>query len=278
VFFFNYHTSRDGWNTDRVTDYFSINGQPVKSALIAACANLYRRGDLPPLKERASAAPGHHETLGALALRYRVGLEVGSDPEQGHAAPRDNELTQRTMKLLESPDKSVRWDARDAGQAHIVINTPSTRCVWGLVSDREFDLGKWNVRFGALERDYGIFIATSRDGQPLEESSSILITAAANAENQGMRWNDDRTSVGRNWGTGPTVVNGVAFRLNLPASQKARSLFALDGLGRRLREVPVAAGNNDAVHVEAGPRWQTIWYELTDPNLSARGRNDEGEG
>ena len=34
--------------------YFSFNGQPVKLALLSACANLYRRGDLQPLSDVAA--------------------------------------------------------------------------------------------------------------------------------------------------------------------------------------------------------------------------------
>ncbi len=85
-----------------------------------------------------------------------------------------------------------------------------------MVGGREVRLGSVRVKFGSLDRDYGVLVLTSLDGEPLESSSRLLLAAVGSAQNQGMQWNADRTSVGTQWGRGPAMINGVAAELELP--------------------------------------------------------------
>ena len=263
VFFFDYHTKRENWNTDRIQMYFQINGQPCKTALLAGFANLYRRGDLKPLKKMAVTAPSDTDLLGPLSLRYRIGMKPGLSPENISQTLKDEAAQQLKTRLLETPDRSIRWDARNQKQAHLLINTPKTKCVWGLVGGRSLSVGSWKMKFGKTERDYAIVTATSRDNLALKDSNSILLIALANAENQNMGWNADRTSVGNRWGNGPTMVNGIPLKLTLPAIHKAKKMFALDGRGKRIAEVKGTLSPNGAITFELGPKQKTLWYELT---------------
>jgi hypothetical protein len=78
-----------------------------------------------------------------------------------------------------------------------------------------------------------------------------------------MQWNDDRTSVGANWGEGPTTVNGVAVRITISAGQKAKKVFALDARGNRMREVHGKITEDGSVSLSLGPEFKTLWYEIT---------------
>src|ERR1017187_5929001 len=109
VFFFDYHSSENGWDTDRLRGYFSLNGQPVKLALLAACANLYRRGDLKPLPD--AAAGTLRDLLPAtLGLDPRIGIDPKATLPAGLAAP--------AGKRLASPDGRLVWDADERTRAH----------------------------------------------------------------------------------------------------------------------------------------------------------------
>jgi len=262
VFFFDYHGSAGGWDVDEVHGYFDINGQPVKTALLPALANLYRRGDLPPLKQVAVAGPGLVDRLGALGLCYRVSMDPDVSTEEETIPPSPEALNSAVGKRIESPDGTVVWDVRNPDRAHVLINVPATRCVWGLVAGEEFSLGDWRFAFGEIERDYAVLVATSRDGEPLSQSRSVLITVAANSENLAMGWNEDRTSVGTHWGHGPTQVNGVPVALRVPAGRPAARLFALDSAGQRRHEVGSQL-EEDCLRFELGPRWHTLFYELS---------------
>ena len=250
VFFFDYHSSAEGWNTDRMSGYFSFDGQPVKLALLSACANLYRRGDLKPLSDVAAGTL--REMLPAtLGLGYRIGI----DPK----AARPATLAAPAGKRLESPDGRAVWDASERARAHVLINTPNSRAVWGLVAGQKFDLGGVELSLGSTDHNYAAVILTSLDGKPLEAAGRILLTAVGSAENQGMRWNESRTSIGNNWGTGPTLVNGIPAEVTLPF--RVKSVQALDSRGLPQAAVPVRVEENTS-RFTIGPEHRTLWYEI----------------
>ncbi len=249
VFFFDYHSAGDGWVTDRLRGFFSLNGQPVKLALLAACANLYRRGDLQPLSD---VAAGTLQDLlpATLGLDHRIGI----DPKSARPA----NLAGRGKRLA-SPDGRAVWDASEPSRAHLLINTPKSRAVWGLVAEQRFDLGGIQIAFGAADRNYAVLILTSLDGKPLETSRRILLTAVGSAENQGMRWNESRTSVGNKWGEGPTLVNGIPVDVTVPFP--IRSVQALDGAGQPQGAVPIRF-EGTTCRFSIGPEHRTLWYEM----------------
>ena len=140
-----------------------------------------------------------------------------------------------------------------------MINTPNSRGVWGLIGGQRFDLGGVQLALGEIEHNYAAIILTSLDGKPLETARRILLTAVGSAENKGMEWNDTRTSVGNNWGTGPTLVNGITAEVTLPF--RIKRVQALDGRGQPQGAVPVRV-EGDASHFTIGPEHRTLWYEI----------------
>lgn len=255
VFFYDYHSSPAEWDRDRFDGFFSLNGQPTKIALLSALANLYRRADLTPLTEPALVAEHEQGNLGALGITHLVGTKPDLPIEQSHALPTDQELTRKESKLLKSPDGAVIWDARELERAHVVVETEKSIVLWGFVGQQTFDVGPLRVEFGPCERDYAVFVATSTDNLPLSKSRSILVTVLGNAENHGMGWNADRTSVGRQWGVGPTMALGIPLKMTLKG--KPLRAYSLDGTGKR-KETIDSFQNSFSL----GPQHRTLWYEL----------------
>jgi len=71
-----------------------------------------------------------------------------------------------------------------------------------------------------LERDYFdrmyrycSIILTSLDGQPISRSQRLLLVATAQAANDRMTWNEDRTSLS-DWGSAPTVIEPVKGKVS----------------------------------------------------------------
>ena len=88
----------------------------------------------------------------------------------------------------------------------------------------------------------------------------ILITATGDIENTGMGWkNAEKTSVGRDWGKAPVLVEGPAAKIELPQGEKGGKFkaWALDERGQRRAEIPVTNGT-----LEIGPQHRTLWYEV----------------
>jgi hypothetical protein len=50
----------------------------------------------------------------------------------------------------------------------------------------------------------------------MEESEKILITACGKCENTGMKFSEDRRTVGANWGKAPVLIEPVEGEIGLP--------------------------------------------------------------
>lgn len=259
VFFFDYHSRGGAWNTDAMQGFFSFNGHPVKLALVSSLANLYRRGDLAPLAQPAFAATDRQQQTGPLAYSRRLSSDLELPPEQTYPVPAELANANKAA----TPDQSVVWDASNPLTAHVEIRTPKTICVWGMVGGKTIQVGPWTLAFGPCERNYAVFVATSRDHKPLAESSSILITLTGSVENQQMGWNADHTSVGNSWGSGPAQVNGIPLDMTIKQSAGKWSLFPLDGTGARQQPLPLADGVLSERKYQLGPQSKTLWYELS---------------
>lgn len=218
VFFFDFEDQGSQWDTDQMNGFFRINGQPCKLALLGACGKMYRQGDLAALTERKSFAEGAHFEECVHAFTKLVGMDPKLDRVTGTSTPDPAEFSKMHPPRFVSPGGSAIWDATDPKKATISINTAQTKSVWGLVGGQTIELGDWKLQFGSLPNNYGVMIATSRDGKPLSETKSALISLVNHAENENMEWNEDRTSVGTNWGNGPTKTWGVPLTISLPTA------------------------------------------------------------
>ncbi|MCB1126598.1 MAG: carbohydrate binding domain-containing protein, partial [Verrucomicrobiae bacterium] len=252
VFFFDYQSGDGAWYADHVQRFFSFNGNPAKLALFTACANLYRRGDLAPLRH-VSAGTVDERLSPALALSRRIGIDPGTTAPAEAVIP--------SGAPLASPDGAVVWDATQPEAAHVSVVTPKTVAVWGLIGGREFDLGGVRFSLGQADRDYAVLLLTSMDGQPIASSKRLLLATVGSAENVGMKWNADRTSVGNDWGTGPAQVNAIPVTLEIPG--RRLKVTALDGRGLPLEggEAKITRG---ASRIQVGPEDHTLWYALTE--------------
>ena len=89
-----------------------------------------------------------------------------------------------------------------------------------------------------------------------------LIAAVTRCANPGMVWNEEGNSVGRNWGTGPTLCEGVPLVVAFDGNGRAARLFSLNPDGTRREEVRAQVQEGDSVAFQVGPRCRTLWYEL----------------
>jgi hypothetical protein len=248
VFFFQYHSRQDAWFDDGLRSFFSFNGHPAKLSLITVCAPLFRRGDLPALSSVAAGTLGKPVDP-ALWMTHLVGRRQQPDGAPSDAPGEGQRLT--------APDGRAIWDAYDPDRATVRINTPNSRLVWGLVAGQRVVLGDVGIDVGPTERDYAVLALVSMDGEPIKASRTMLLAAVGSAENPDMTWNDERTSVGDQWGRGPAVVNGIEATLTLPGDLVA--VRALDGAGHPTGEVDLQA-TASGTRFRIGPRYRTLWY------------------
>ena len=250
VYFFDYESTHSQWFNKHFEGFFDFNSQPAKLAVFAAASNIFLRGDLSALKE-AKSGTNEERLDGRLSFQYRLGIDFDQQKP-------DNVDIPKSLRF-ETPDRSVLWDATKPEQGYLQLNTPKSRGVWGLVGGRRFEVGGVTFDVQKVDRNYATMLTTSLDDKPIEQSKRLLILASSGAENTDMKWNADRTSVGDQWGSGPTLVNVVTGQVGLPI--KSSKVFALDGTGKRIKEIPTKLGSS-GLHFELKPEHKTIWYEV----------------
>ena len=253
IFFFDYDAfSRKGDSSqffrDQTNNFFSFNGQPVKLATFSQCANIFLRGDLAALQSSQVSSPDA-PIDGRLALTSKLGVKTNAEPTVA-TVPEGNTLA--------TPNGNLSWTFNDKDKGTLTLNTPATKGVWGTIGDAKYSCGDIDLAVGSIQPNYGMVLLSSIDGQPIESCQSMVLLTAGHSENQNMGWNADRTSVGTEWGDGPTQVTAFNVTLRLPDGDW--NCWPLSGTGQRLTAQPVTASDGQ---VTVTSEMKTLWYELS---------------
>jgi hypothetical protein len=270
VFAFAYCHRKDQWGVGKVPSFFDIDQHPTKMATLPAAVALFCRGDVqPPAKSHIAvtslddaiemlrtASPWHHASAYGVEPReifeHPIGMRIGK--EQRAAASTD-----AVGPLFESENGELTWDTN--ARRMLIRTRRSVGVVGAMHAGERIDLGGVTVTSGATMQDWATITATVMDGASLDDARKILITATGYAANADMQWKDaEKSSVGRNWGNGPSVVEGIPATITLPLSAKAKA-WALDARGQRRDEVPLRSSDGKTT-IEIGPASKTLWYEI----------------
>lgn len=154
-----------------------------------------------------------------------------------------------------SQGKQALFTQWKAEQGIYTVSSPHVCGMFGRISGKR-DIGVVSMDVAPLDGNgHGSLMLVSLDGRPLEFSNKMLLTVMRRAENEGMRWNAERTSVGRDWGSGPVRVLGLTARVETPGREatvtKLSSACEPMGEGSLVTTVTVK------------PSDKTIWYLLT---------------
>lgn len=152
------------------------------------------------------------------------------------------------------------WDSGD-GKGFVTINTPRSKAVIGFGNKRTFDLGGVRVVLGNLLQDWATITLTVMEGNDFRSPARVLITATGYVENTNMGWkNAEKSTVGKDWGKAPSLVEGIQATISLPLAASCVRLYSLDERGQRLGEIRVNEVNGNAT-LELDGKYGTLWYE-----------------
>ena len=253
--------------TDKINGFFDLANDPSRTVFLPAAALIFRAGEMAPATDIAEAtvpksqvpslqyvdsvwdtAGGKGDVkISPFAQRLSIRL-VGSDTVS---------LTQRQTRLV--PQSSLTVGKTSAGALYTAI-APAAVAAAGHVGGQTVTLGENSLTFPAFGNNFAALTLTATDQKPLSQSHRQLLTLVGKVENQGMVWNADRTSLGDQWGHGPTVAEGIPATVTLK-SDALRHVWALDGTGKRRESVP-ATFTNGRLTFTVGPQYQTLWYEI----------------
>jgi hypothetical protein len=267
VFQFDWGSSGHGEN--KIGRFFDLQNHAGKLAFLPAAAVLFRSGAVAPLHEEFALglpaddlAPGVElpgDTLWALSHEAeKLGLS-----DAGFLTRRVGVRLVPTATKLEPeltagvPLSPLQWDEKTPFR----LDVPAAKVLVGRCTGARHDFKGATFDVEANASGFAAFALTAMDGKPLADSRRMLLAVAGNVENTGMGWNERRTSVGTNWGSAPTVCEGIAARVTVSTVAKNAKVYALDGKGRRLSEVPSEL-NGGSLTFRTGPENQTLWYEV----------------
>ena len=264
IYLFDYGDYGTGVQNDKINNYFGIGSDPAKSAFLPAAAMIFRAGE---------TAPG--ATAERLNLTNSAGAHLLTAEAAWKAAGPDNPapFTHRlAVSLNAQPSAGLILAVKEPfsnpalSGTHLSIKTEGlysiagqqAQSVVGYVGGQVITLGGDMLTFPAFGNNFAAVTLTAMDQKPTAQSQHLLLTLAGKVENQNMGWNADRTSVGNQWGHGPTMAEGIPATVTL-RTDGPRTIWALDGTGRHTQKVP-ASYTNGALTFTVGPQYQTLWY------------------
>lgn len=271
VFAFAYSHRRDQWDTKHVTSFFDIDQHPTKMATLPAALSLFYRADIQPPAKASIAQVTMESAIDSVrkgsswadARAYGIDKrEIFQRPIAMRIGPEEKRPPTPAVSdspVIRSDNGQLTWDT---SARRMLISSPRSVGVVGSVRAGEtIDLGEVKIVPGPTVQNWATINLTVMDGAGLESAKRILITATGMTENTGMRWKDaEKTSVGRDWGKAPSLVEGIAAKISLPELKNAKA-WVLDELGRRKNEVPLEQ-TNGRTQIELSPEHQTLWWEI----------------
>lgn len=271
------------WDLRRIRNYFDLDQHPTKMLTLIPAAAMFLRGDVKPAQDLVVAAldkdheiealrrsgpwelvhAGHAGLSREVMLVHRTAMAV-----EGQAIPAGALLPYQakvTGDRIVSDTSELVWDLRRKERGLVTVNAPRSKAVIGYGGGQRFDLSGVIVEPGpTLQDGWSAITITVMEGEPDAPPSRWLITATGYVENSKMGWkNAEKTSVGKDWGEAPSLVEGIPARLTLPLPAARAEAWALDERGQRKAPVSMQAdlGNHAVIALE--PQYKTLWYEVS---------------
>jgi len=264
VWFYTYSHGTDDWYREHMNSYFDIDTNPAKWGFMRAGTAIFRdngvghaeRFEFFGLREPSEDLLTSLERLQsrydrnlADVLKSEMDISWQDMLEMGVSLTFDSQRESKSMQPQITPTK-LEWSVED-GRGLYVAQSGAAVLV-----------GHMN-RFGQVTDDiridnpsYAVITITSLDGLPVGNARKMLITACGRCENTGMKFSEDRQTVGRNWGEAPVQIETVTGTVTLPAGQWKCEALGPDGMPKC--EVPLSDGV-----LKLSPEYGTMWYLLT---------------
>jgi len=307
VWLYTYSHSSDDWDRQNLSSYFDIDTNPAKWGFMRAGSAIFREAVVSPVEGRLvavlAASSDIVRHLAQLHLTYdgdmfgAVSAACGATRQavlsnQLYVSLRPSSAVEPTVQ---SPTK-LTWSVENGkglyfvGAGAGILAGDTTRFVQARPVRNSLlggaARGRGGISNGARIDSpvYAVITATPLDGVPWWNSKKILVTACGRCENTGMKFSDDRRTVGRDWGGPPVQIEAVegTISIKVPTGPVRNSLVgaaarggagisngagqwkcqALGPDGTPSQQVAVRIEGEQNT-VELSPKYKTMWYLLT---------------
>ncbi|MDP5238028.1 carbohydrate binding domain-containing protein [Uliginosibacterium sp. 31-16] len=265
IFLYSFGAHDQKWDSGMIDRFFDSHANPVKMTSFLSAAALFRRGDIRAAQALTQAQPAQQAWIDALRASYKMpGADSLGAPRNAVLQGAVNISTPAAAPLplpVRSETGELLWGLAGIGGKTVIIDSPRSKGLIGARLGQPFDAHGVELELLGARNDWGVLMATLIEGRDFASPGKVLISALGQVENSGQRWLDDKkTTVGRNFGSAPTVVEGLAARVTLPVEARRVRAWALDERGNRREEIKV--GGSERATLEIGEAWRTLWYEV----------------
>lgn len=247
---------------------FETGSDPALMAFLPAAALAFRDGAVgrltaeswravdPTFTPGASGRPADtawtSAEAGARLLTTRLGLDLGHPRPPWLAGPGWEAPGMATVGI-----PGCRQGIFTCLSARVAI-------LAGHLGDTLSSLGPVTLNVGPCTRNFGAVAVAALDGQPLEISRRLLVTAMAGSSNTGMQRKPDGTGFAQteDWGTAPVLVEPLTGTLDLPLGE-GLCAWALDPGGAVLAPAVLERTASGArLNLRAEDR--SVWYLIAE--------------
>ncbi|GAB2888489.1 hypothetical protein GCM10027046_16130 [Uliginosibacterium flavum] len=265
LFLYSFGAHDRKWDSGMIDRFFDSHANPVKMASFLSAAALFRRGDTRAAKVLTQPLPAQKAWIDALRASYKMpGADSFGAPRNAVLQGAVNITTPAAVALplpVKSETGELLWGLDGVNGKTVVIDSPRSKGLIGARLGKPYDAHGIELELLGARNDWGVLMASLIEGRDFTGPGRVLISALGQVENTGQRWLDEKkTSVGRNFGSAPTVVEGLAARITLPVAASRVRAWALDERGNRREEIKVTG--SERATLEAGEVWRTLWYEI----------------
>ncbi|MHC4693035.1 MAG: carbohydrate binding domain-containing protein [Planctomycetota bacterium] len=265
IWLYTYSHSSDGWYRENINSYFDIDTNPAKWGFMRAGAAIFRDICINQVNGYLYLPlAGRKTTLQSIAALH---TEIDRDMARVHNFDWRQRLNCQFVSDVTGrdghidvigPSAQLRWLQEDGKGLYIAEGRRAS----AYTGHAELFKNATNGRISISEPKFLALTITSLESESweaLENSEKILITACGRCENTGMKFSEDRRTVGRNWGQPPVRIEPVEGTLVLPKGQWTCKALGPDGLPKH--KVAVSYKNGRGI-LQMAPKYQTMWYLL----------------
>jgi len=261
VWLYTYSHSSDNWEREILNSYFDIDTNPAKWGFMRAGAAIFREGVLTPLEGHLVAVLSQSSNV----VRQLAQLHLKYDRDMLDIV---NAVCSATLQNLLGNQLYVCLRPSSGEEK---TERSFTELIWSVEDGKGLYIAQGGAgvlagdtaRFERCQIDepaFAVITATPLDGVSWLRSRKILITACGRCENMGMKFSEDRRTVGRQWGHGPAQIEVVKGAVEIPRGNWRCQALGPDGLAKT--DVPVRS-ENDSNYIDLSPKYKTMWYLLT---------------
>jgi hypothetical protein len=247
VWFYSYEHNNNRWNRPFMGNFFDLRANPAKWAFMPAGAALFREAGIAPSKNSflSSLTPPAPKT----AWRNpAAAMEKYQFDRSGRGMSADD-LTGLIYRNHNASGDSP-------GRAGFMVESLGA----GVMIGHGADFAEQTDGMLKIEAPEFCAVAlASMDGKSPNETRRLLLTACGRAENRNMKFNKDRTSVGRHWGKTPVRAEAATGSLKLPPGNWRAWALKPDGI----KGAEIKLGREDGRSMlPMSPKHGTLCYLL----------------